>query len=352
MKENNITLTGDRPTGPLHLGHFVGTLRKRLEIQNSGNYKQFIMIADLQALTDNADNPTKIKDNIVEVMLDYLAVGLDPEKTTFVLQSQIPALYELTMIYANLVTVARLQRNPTIKTEIIQRGFEKSVPAGFLIYPIGQAADITGFGAKYVPVGEDQIPLVEQTREIVNTFNSMYKTDILTLPEALLPSNKSCCRLPGLDGNSKMSKSLNNCLYLKDSKEVIEKKIMSMLTDPKHLRVEDPGNTINNPVFIYLEAFATDDHFKKYLPEYKNLKELKNHYEKGGLGDVKVKKFLNNVIQEELEPIRKRREYYESQKPLVLEILKKGTEAGIEHTNKILKAVHNVIGIGFDSQND
>ena len=352
MKEENIILTGDRPTGPLHIGHYVGSLRKRVELQNSGNYKQFVMIADLQALTDNADNPEKIRDNIMEVMLDYLAVGLDPSKTVFLLQSQIPALYELPMIYSNLVTVSRLQRNPTIKTEIKMRGFETSIPVGFFTYPISQAADITAFGAKYVPVGIDQLPMLEQTREIVSSFNRTYKTDILVEPEAVLPDNEVCYRFVGTDGSTKMSKSLGNCIYLKDSAEDVRKKIMSMYTDPNHLRVEDPGNTENNPVFIYLEAFATDEHFNKYLPEYKNLDELKAHYQRGGLGDVKVKKFLNAVMQEILEPIRTRREYFEQMKPELFEILRKGTEYSIEYTNFRLNEVKKAVGIGYFINNE
>lgn len=344
-KKLKIILTGDRPTGPLHIGHFVGSLRKRVELQETGEYKQFVMIADLQALTDNADNPQKIRDNIMEVMLDYMAVGLDPKKTTFLLQSQIPALYELPMLYANLVTVARLQRNPTIKNEIKMRNFENNLPVGFFTYPISQAADITAFGAQYVPVGIDQLPMIEQTREIVNTFNRIYNTDILVEPEAVLPDSEICYRFIGTDGNTKMSKSLGNCIYLKDSKEEIKRKVMGMYTDPTHLRVEDPGHTENNPVFIYLEAFATEDDFVKYLPEYKNLDELKAHYERGGLGDVKIKKFLNCVMQDLLEPIRTRREKYEKLKPELLKILKSGTEESIKYTNVILNQVKSAVGI-------
>ncbi len=347
MKEKIITLTGDRPTGPLHIGHYVGSLRKRVEIQNSGKYNQFVMIADLQALTDNADNPEKIRENVMEVMLDYLAAGLEPDKTTFVLQSAIPALYELPMYYSNLVTVARLQRNPTIKNEIKLRNFENNLPVGFFTYPISQAADITAFGAKYVPVGDDQLPMIEQTREIVNSFNRIYKTDTLVLPEAILPDNETCSRLPGTDGNAKMSKSLGNCIYLKDSSEEIKRKVMSMYTDPNHIRVEDPGDTKNNTVFIYLEAFATDEHFKKYLPEYKNLDELKAHYERGGLGDMKVKRFLNDVMQEVMEPIRTRREDYEKRKPEVFEMLRQGTLKAVEHTNILLNKVKKDIGINY-----
>ncbi len=347
MKEKYIALTGDRPTGPLHIGHYVGSLRKRVEIQNSGNYNQFVMIADLQALTDNADNPEKIRENVMEVMLDYLAAGLEPDKTTFLLQSEIPALYELPMLYSNLVTVARLQRNPTIKNEIKLRNFENNLPVGFFTYPISQAADITAFGAKYVPVGDDQLPMIEQTREVVNSFNRIYKTDTLVLPEAILPDNEKCLRLPGTDGNAKMSKSLGNCIYLKDSSEEIKRKVMSMYTDPNHIKVEDPGDTKNNTVFIYLEAFATDEHFKKYLPEYKNLDELKAHYERGGLGDMKVKRFLNDVMQEVMEPIRTRREDYEKRKPEVFEMLRQGTLRAIEHSNKILNKVKSDIGINY-----
>ncbi len=347
MKEKYIALTGDRPTGPLHIGHYVGSLRKRVEIQNSGNYNQFVMIADLQALTDNADNPEKIRENVMEVMLDYLAAGLEPDKTTFLLQSEIPALYELPMLYSNLVTVARLQRNPTIKNEIKLRNFENNLPVGFFTYPISQSADITAFGAKYVPVGDDQLPMIEQTREIVNSFNRIYKTDTLVLPEAILPDNEKCLRLPGTDGNAKMSKSLGNCIYLKDSSEEIKRKVMSMYTDPNHIKVEDPGDTKNNTVFIYLEAFATDEHFKKYLPEYKNLDELKAHYERGGLGDMKVKRFLNDVMQEVMEPIRTRREDYEKRKPEVFEMLRQGTLRAIEHSNKILNKVKSDIGINY-----
>ena len=296
--DKKIILTGDRPTGPLHIGHYVGSLRKRVELQESGEYQQFVMIADLQALTDNADNPAKIRENILEVMLDYLAVGLTPQKTTFLIQSQIPALYELPMLYSNLVTVSRLQRNPTIKSEIKMRKFENNLPVGFFTYPISQAADITAFKAKYVPVGVDQLPMIEQTREIVNSFNRIYKSDVLVEPEAVLPDKEVCYRFVGTDGNSKMSKSLGNCIYLKDDELTIKNKIMGMFTDPNHLKISDPGKVEGNPVFIYLKAFATDDHFKKYLPEYNNLKELEEHYSRGGLGDMKVKKFLNEINSE------------------------------------------------------
>lgn len=347
MNKKEIILTADRPTGPLHIGHYVGSLKKRVELQETGKYEQYVMIADLQALTDNADNPDKIRENIIEVMLDYLAVGLDPKKTTFLIQSQIPSLYVLPMFYANLVTVSRLQRNPTIKNEIKLRGFEKNIPTGFLTYPISQAADITAFKAKYVPVGIDQEPMLEQTREIVNSFNRTYKTNTLIEPVSILPDNEICYRFVGTDGNTKMSKSLNNCIYLKDSSEEVKRKVMSMYTDPNHIRIEDKGDVKNNPVFIYLEAFATDEHFKKYLAEYKNLDELKAHYERGGLGDVKVKKFLNDVMQEVLEPIRTRREYYEKKKSLLFEILEEGTKKSIIHTNKTLSEVKKAIGIDY-----
>ena len=288
--ERKIILTGDRPTGKLHLGHFAGSLRNRVELQNSGKYDMYVFIADMQALTDNAKNPQKIRDNIIEVALDYLSVGLDPDKTCIFVQSQIPALSELTMYYMNLVSLARLKRNPTIKSEIKLRGFGESIPVGFLTYPISQAADITAFDADLVPVGEDQAPILEQDIEIVRTFNSIYG-DTLKEPKQLTPENV-CKRLPGIDGKNKMSKSLGNCIYLSDTPEEVTKKVMTMYTDPNHIRVEDPGDTKSNPVFMYLEAFSTDEHFAKYLPEFKNLEDLKNHYEQGGVGDVKIKKFL------------------------------------------------------------
>ena len=342
-----IILTGDRPTGPLHIGHYVGSLRKRVEMQESGEYKQFVMIADLQALTDNADNPDKVRSNIMEVMLDYLAVGLDPKKTIFLIQSQIPALYELPMLYSNLVTVSRLQRNPTIKNEIKMRKFENNIPVGFFTYPISQAADITAFKARYVPVGVDQLPMIEQTREIVNSFNRIYNCNVLEEPEAVLPDKEVCYRFVGTDGNSKMSKSLGNCIYLKDDEETIKKKIMGMFTDPNHLRVEDPGQVEGNPVFIYLEAFATDEHFAKYLPEYKNLDELKAHYTRGGLGDMKVKRFLNDIMQEILKPIRERREYYSNNKEKVLDALFEGTQKSIAYTNGVLYEVKRAVGLNY-----
>lgn len=344
---NNIILTGDRPTGSLHLGHYVGSLRKRVELQNTGKFDQFVMIADLQALTDNADNPEKIRQNILEVMLDYLAVGLEPDKTAFFVQSHIPALYELPMYYSNLVTMSRLERNPTIKSEIKMRNFERNLPVGFMTYPISQAADITAFKAKYVPVGEDQLPMLEQAREIVNSFNRIYKCDILVEPEAVLPDNASCNRLVGTDGNTKMSKSLGNCIYLKDDEKTLKNKIMSMYTDPTHINVSDPGHTEGNPVFIYLDAFSKDEDFAKYFPDYKNLAEMKEHYERGGLGDMKCKKFLNNVMQEFLAPIRARREEYEKDKEQLIEILKKGTQRAIEVSNETVSEIRNAIGINY-----
>lgn len=344
---NNIILTGDRPTGSLHLGHYVGSLRKRVELQNTGKFDQFVMIADLQALTDNADNPEKIRQNILEVMLDYLAVGLEPDNTTFFVQSHIPALYELPMYYSNLVTMSRLERNPTIKSEIKMRNFERNLPVGFMTYPISQAADITAFKAKYVPVGEDQLPMLEQAREIVNSFNRIYKCDILVEPEAVLPDNASCNRLVGTDGNTKMSKSLGNCIYLKDDEKTLKNKIMSMYTDPTHINVSDPGHTEGNPVFIYLDAFSKDEDFAKYFPDYKNLAEMKEHYERGGLGDMKCKKFLNNVMQEFLAPIRARREEYEKDKEQLIEILKKGTQRAIEVSNETVSEIRNAIGINY-----
>ena len=303
-------LTGDRPTGRLHVGHYVGSLRRRVELQNTGEFDDiFIMIADAQALTDNADNPEKVRSNIIEVALDYLACGLDPEKSTLFIQSQIPQLCELSFYYMNLVTVSRLQRNPTVKTEIKMRNFETSIPVGFFTYPISQAADITAFKATTVPVGEDQMPMIEQTKEIVHKFNSVYG-DTLIDPKILLPENQACLRLPGIDGKAKMSKSLGNCIYLSEEPEEIKKKVFSMFTDPTHIRVEDPGKLEGNTVFTYLDAFCRPEYFAEFLPEYSDLDELKAHYQRGGLGDVKVKKFLNNVLQEELEPIRKRREAF------------------------------------------
>lgn len=345
MKE--VILTGERPTGPLHIGHYAGALKKRVELQNTNKYDIYILIADLQALTDNFDNPKKIRDNILEVVIDNLAVGIEPSKVTFVLQSQIPALLELPILYSNLVTQARLERNPTVKQEMILRGFSKSIPVGFVNYPISQAADITAFKATTIPVGEDQLPMIEQTREIVETFNRIYKTDTLVLPKAVLPDNLACKRIPGTDGNAKMGKSLGNCIYLKDSEEEVRKKIMSMYTDPNHIRVDDPGDVTNNTVFKYLEAFCCDEDFEKYLPEYKNLDELKAHYERGGVGDVLIKKFLNNVMQELLAPIRERRKYYEEHKEEVYKLLEEDTKKAIEVTNKTLNEVKSAIGINY-----
>ena len=350
MKE--VILTGERPTGPLHIGHYAGALKKRVELQNTNKYDIYILIADLQALTDNFSNPKKIRDNILEVVIDNLAVGIEPSKVTFVLQSQIPALLELPILYSNLVTQARLERNPTVKQEMILRGFSKSIPVGFVNYPISQAADITAFKATTIPVGEDQLPMIEQTREIVETFNRIYKTDTLVLPKAVLPDNLVCKRIPGTDGNAKMGKSLGNCIYLKDSEEEVRKKIMSMYTDPNHIRVDDPGNVTNNTGFKYLEAFCCDEDFEKYLPEYKNLDELKAHYEKGGVGDVLIKKFLNNIMQELLTPIRERRKYYEEHKEEVYQILLKDTEKAIEVTNKTLNEVKSAIGINYFNDNE
>ena len=321
-----IILTGDRPTGKLHIGHYVGSLKRRVELQNSGEFDEiFIMIADAQALTDNADNPEKVRQNIIEVALDYLSCGLDPAKSTLFIQSQIPELTELSFYYMNLVTVARLQRNPTVKSEIAMRNFEASIPVGCFTYPISQAADITAFKATTVPVGEDQEPMIEQTREIVRKFNSVYG-DALVEPEILLPDNQACLRLPGTDGKAKMSKSLGNCIYLSDTEADVKKKVMSMYTDPNHIQVSDPGQIEGNTVFTYLDAFCKADAFEKYLPDYKNLDELKDHYKRGGLGDVKVKKFLNSVLQEELAPIRARRKEYEANIPYVYQILKEGSE--------------------------
>ncbi|MGN0482543.1 MAG: tryptophan--tRNA ligase [Lachnospiraceae bacterium] len=344
-----IILTGDRPTGKLHVGHYVGSLKRRVELQNTGDYDEvFIMIADAQALTDNADNPEKIRQNIAEVALDYMACGLDPEKSTLFIQSQIPELTELSFYYMNLVTVSRLQRNPTVKSEIKLRNFETSIPVGFFCYPISQAADITAFKATTVPAGEDQEPMIEQTREIVRKFNDVYG-ETLVEPEILLPNNEACLRLPGIDGKAKMSKSLGNCIYLSEEPEDIQKKIMSMYTDPDHIRVQDPGKLEGNTVFMYLDAFARDDHFSRYLPEYKNLQELKDHYTRGGLGDVKVKRFLNNVIQEELEPIRKRRKELQKDIPYVFEVLKKGSEKAEERAAQTLSEVKKSMRIDYFS---
>lgn len=344
---SKIILTGDRPTGRLHIGHYVGSLKRRVTLQNSGEYeKLLIMIADAQALTDNFDNPEKIRQNIIEVALDYLSVGLDPNISTLFIQSQIPELTEFTFYYLNLVSVTRLYRNPTVKSEIQLRNFEASIPTGFLCYPISQAADITAFKATTVPVGEDQLPMIEQTREIVRKFNSIYK-ETLVEPEALLPQNNACLRLPGTDGKEKMGKSLGNCIYLADTPEDVCKKIMSMFTDPLHLQVSDPGHIEGNTVFTYLDAFCRDRHFAEHLPDYKNLDELKEHYKRGGLGDVKIKKFLNSIIQEELTPIRERRKEYEKDISAVYDILKVGSEQARAIAVKTLDEVKAAMKINY-----
>lgn len=342
-----IILTGDRPTGKLHLGHYVGSLRRRVELQNEGDFdKMFVFIADVQALTDNADNPEKIRQNIVEVALDYLSAGLDPQKVTLFVQSMIPELAELTMYYMNLVTVSRLQRNPTVKTEIQMRNFEASIPVGFFTYPISQAADITAFKATTVPAGEDQEPMLEQTREIVKRFNYIYG-DVLVEPKIMLPANQACLRLPGTDGKAKMSKSLCNCIYLSDASKEMQQKVKSMYTDPGHLRVEDPGKVECNTVFTYLDAFSTPDDFAEYWPEYKNLEELKDHYRRGGLGDMKCKKFLIKVLDRQLEPIRQRRKEFEQDIPEVYNILKKGSEAAREVAAATLDEVRRAMNINY-----
>lgn len=346
-KMSKIILTGDRPTGRLHVGHYVGSLKERVKLQNSGEYDEiYIMIADAQALTDNAEHPEKVRQNIMNVALDYLACGIDPEKCLIFIQSMVPELTELTFYYMNLVTVSRVQRNPTVKAEIKQRNFEASIPVGFFCYPISQAADITAFRATTVPVGEDQMPMIEQCKEIVHKFNSVYG-ETLTDPEIVLPSNKSCLRLPGIDGKAKMSKSLGNCIYLSDEEDVVKKKVMSMFTDPNHLRVEDPGQVEGNPVFIYLDAFCKDEYFEEFWPEYKNLDELKAHYQRGGLGDVKVKKFLNKVLQAELAPIRARRKEWEQKLPEVFAILKEGSKAAEAKAAETLQDVKAAMRINY-----
>ncbi len=343
----NVILTGDRPTGKLHVGHYVGSLRRRVELQNTGNYDDiYIMIADAQALTDNADNPEKVRQNIVEVALDYLACGLDPKVSTLFIQSMVPELTELSFYYMNLVTVSRLQRNPTVKAEIQMRNFEASIPVGFFTYPISQAADITAFKATVVPVGEDQMPMLEQTKEIVHKFNAVYG-ETLVDPKIMLPDNQACMRLPGIDGKAKMSKSLGNCIYLSDTEADVRKKVMSMFTDPNHLRVEDPGKVEGNPVFIYLDAFCKDEYFAEFLPDYANLDELKAHYTRGGLGDVKVKKFLNNVMQAELAPIRERRMQWEKDIPTVFDILKEGSEKAEKVAAETLAEVRRSMKINY-----
>ena len=347
MGKEKIILTGDRPTGRLHIGHYVGSLKRRVELQNSGLYdKTFIFIADAQALTDNIENPEKVRQNVIEVALDYMAVGLDPMKSTIFIQSQIPELCELTFYYMDLVTVSRLQRNPTVKTEIQMRNFETSIPVGFFTYPISQAADITAFKATTVPVGEDQEPMIEQTREIVRRFNHIYG-DTLVEPEILLPDNAACLRLPGTDGKAKMSKSLGNCIYLSDTEEDVRAKIMEMYTDPLHIKVSDPGHIEGNTVFTYLDAFCRPEYFAEFLPDYADLDELKAHYQRGGLGDMKVKRFLNAVLQAELEPIRNRRKEYQKDIPYVYEILKKGSEKAESVAADTLRDVKEAMKINY-----
>lgn len=346
-----IILTGDRPTGRLHIGHYVGSLRRRVELQNKGDYDEmYVFIADAQALTDNADNPGKVRDNILQVALDYLSVGLDPSKVTIFIQSLIPELCELTFYYMNLVTIARLHRNPTVKSEVEMRKFEgESIPAGFFTYPISQTADITAFKANIVPAGEDQEPMIEQAREIVRKFNSLYGEEVLVEPDIMLPDNAACLRLPGTDGKAKMSKSLGNCIYLSDSADVVWKKVKGMYTDPTHLRVEDPGKIEGNTVFTYLDAFCKPEHFSRYLPEYENLDALKDHYRRGGLGDMKVKKFLGAVLEEELAPIRERRAELEKDVPAVFEILRQGSEKARAAAAATLEEVKQAMGINYFS---
>ena len=343
----NIILTGDRPTGKLHLGHYVGSLKNRVIMQNEGDFdKMYVMIADAQALTDNFNNPDKVRDNIIEVALDYLSCGIDPNKVTIFVQSHVEQLTELMFYYMNLVTLSRLERNPTVKAEIKQKEFGASIPVGFLTYPISQAADITLFNANIVPVGEDQLPMLEQTREIVRTFNNYY-SEVLVEPKAVIPDNKICSRLPGLDGKAKMSKSLGNCIYLSDSEKDVKSKVMSMFTDPNHIQITDPGKVEGNTVFTYLDAFCTDDDFLEFLPDYKNLDELKDHYRRGGLGDVKIKKFLNNILQKELSPIREKRKHYEQNIPEIFDMLLKGSEDAREVGAETLKKVKAAMGINY-----
>ena len=343
----NIILTGDRPTGKLHLGHYVGSLKNRVIMQNKGDFdKMYVMIADAQALTDNFNNPDKVRDNIIEVALDYLSCGIDPNKVTIFVQSHVEQLTELMFYYMNLVTLSRLERNPTVKAEIKQKEFGASIPVGFLTYPISQAADITLFNANIVPVGEDQLPMLEQTREIVRTFNNYY-SEVLVEPKAVIPDNKICSRLPGLDGKAKMSKSLGNCIYLSDSEKDVKSKVMSMFTDPNHIQISDPGKVEGNTVFTYLDAFCTDDDFSEFFPDYKNLDELKDHYRRGGLGDVKIKKFLNNILQKELSPIREKRKHYEQNIPEIFDMLLKGSEDAREVGAETLKKVKAAMGINY-----
>ena len=348
-----IILTGDRPTGKLHMGHYVGSLKRRVELQNSGEFDDiYIMIADAQALTDNFDNPEKVRQNIIEVALDYLSVGLDPAKSTLFIQSMVPQLTELSFYYMNLVTVSRVQRNPTVKSEIQMRGFGGSIPVGFFCYPISQAADITAFKATLVPVGEDQLPMLEQTKEIVRSFNRIYNTDALVEPDIMLPDNDICRRLPGTDGKAKMSKSLGNCIYLSDDEKTVQQKIMNMYTDPTHIKVSDPGHLEGNTVFTYLDAFSKPEDFAKYLPEYKNLDELKEHYTRGGLGDVKIKRFLNSIVQAELEPIRAPRREYEKDIAAVYDILKAGSDKAREVAEATLQDVKNAMQINYFADKD
>lgn len=348
-----IILTGDRPTGKLHMGHYVGSLKRRVELQNSGEFDDiYIMIADAQALTDNFDNPEKVRQNIIEVALDYLSVGLNPAKSTLFIQSMVPQLTELSFYYMNLVTVSRVQRNPTVKSEIQMRGFGGSIPVGFFCYPISQAADITAFKATLVPVGEDQLPMLEQTKEIVRSFNRIYNTDALVEPDIMLPDNDICRRLPGTDGKAKMSKSLGNCIYLSDDEKTAQQKIMNMYTDPTHIKVSDPGHLEGNTVFTYLDAFSKPEDFAKYLPEYKNLDELKEHYTRGGLGDVKIKRFLNSIVQAELEPIRARRREYEKDIAAVYDILKAGSDKAREVAEATLQDVKNAMQINYFADKD
>ena len=343
-----IILTGDRPTGKLHVGHYVGSLKRRVELQNSGEFDDiYIMIADAQALTDNFDNPEKVRQNIIEVALDYLSVGLDPAKSTLFIQSMVPQLTELSFYYMNLVTVARVQRNPTVKSEIQMRGFGGSIPVGFFCYPISQAADITAFKATLVPVGEDQLPMLEQTKEIVRSFNRIYNCEALVEPDIMLPDNDICRRLPGTDGKAKMSKSLGNCIYLSDDEKTVQQKIMNMYTDPTHIKVSDPGHLEGNTVFTYLDAFSSEEDFAKYLPEYKNLDELKEHYTRGGLGDVKIKRFLNSIMQAELEPIRARRKEYEKDIAAVYDILKAGSDRARQVAEATLQDVKDAMKINY-----
>lgn len=346
-----VILTGDRPTGRLHVGHYAGSLRERVKLQNSGSFDEiYIMIADAQALTDNAEHPEKVRQNIMQVALDYLSCGIDPEKSTIFIQSMVPQLTELSFYYMNLVTVSRLQRNPTVKSEIQMRNFEASIPVGFFCYPISQAADITAFGATAVPAGEDQMPMIEQCREIVHKFNAVYG-GTLTEPQIILPENASCCRLPGIDGKAKMSKSLGNCIYLSDEPKEIERKVMSMFTDPDHIKVSDPGMVEGNPVFLYLDAFCEPEDFSQFLPEYSSLQELKEHYQRGGLGDIKVKRFLSQVLQSRLQPIYQRRKEWEQRLPEVYEMLYQGSMAARERAEQTLEAVRHAMKIDYFTQN-